>query len=98
MSFWKLCHAADQVQRLTPPPDLPDGWDSMSVGSLWDALNDPARYATPQATIEAVVYVVRTRGTAALTEPATIERLQRCDDRAKAEINRRIAALEKVAA
>jgi hypothetical protein len=98
MSFWKLCHAADQAQRRTPPPDLPDGWDRMSVGNLWDVLNDPARHATPASTIEAIMYCVRTRGVAALKEPANIERLARCDDPAKAEINRRIAALEQVPA
>jgi hypothetical protein len=54
--------------------------------------------ATPQATIDAIMHCVRERDIAALKEPANIERLARCDDRAKAEINRRIAALEKVAA
>jgi hypothetical protein len=99
MSFWKLCHAADQAQRRTPLPDLlPHGWDKMSVGGLWDALNDPPRHATPASTIEAIMYCVRTRGVAALKEPANIERLARCDGPAKAEINRRIAALEKVPA
>ena len=66
-----------------------------SVGSLWDALNEPRRFSTPQSTIKAVVYCVRTRGIAALKEPANVERLSRCDDAARAEIKRRIAKLRE---
>jgi hypothetical protein len=65
----------------------------MSVGALWDRLNDPHRWPTPQSTIEAVMVAVRARAIAALKEPATVERLRRCDDDARAEINRRIVAL-----
>ena len=39
------------------------------------------------------MFSVRTRGLHALTEPATIERLARCDDAAKTQIERRIAKL-----
>jgi hypothetical protein len=54
----------------------------------------PARTnGTPQSTIEAIMHAVRTRGLAALTEPATLERLARCDQRASKEINQRIAKL-----
>jgi hypothetical protein len=53
---------------------------------------------TPQATIEAIMYGVRARGVAALKEPANAERLRRCDAAARAEINRRIAALQQLAA
>jgi hypothetical protein len=77
-----------------PAPDLPDGWDTMSVGSLWDALNDPRRRPTPKATIDAVVYCVRERGVSALKEPANLARLARCDAGARAEINRQVASLE----
>ena len=97
-SFFKLCAIAEQAMRRMPPPDLPHGWDTMCVGSLWDALNDPRRHSTPQVTIEAVVHAVRERGVDALKEAATIERLSRCDAKARAEINRRVAALEKVPA
>jgi len=34
----------------------------MPVDALWNALNDPARRATPQSTIEAILYSVRSRG------------------------------------
>jgi hypothetical protein len=50
---------------------------------------------TPQVTIEAVLYCVRERGLAVLKEPANLERLSRCDEAARAQINERIAKLEK---
>jgi len=58
--------------------ELPKNWDRMSVGALWNALNDPARHPTPQSTIDAIIYCVRTRGIAALKESANEERLSRC--------------------
>jgi hypothetical protein len=50
----------------------------------------PERRPTPQATIEAVLYSVRERGVAALSDPENVERLARCDQAAKDQINRRI--------
>jgi hypothetical protein len=41
------------------------------------------------------MYCVRERGLAALKEPATTKRLERCDAAAKAEIEQRIAKLQK---
>jgi len=41
------------------------------------------------------MHTVRERGLAALKEPKTAERLERCDAAAKAEIERRIANLRK---
>jgi len=43
---------------------------------------------TPQATIEAIMHSVRERGLGALREPATIERLSRCDADARAWLDR----------
>lgn len=48
---------------------------------------------TPQATIEAIMHSVRERALGALKEPANIERLVRCDQAAKEQIDRRIAKL-----
>jgi hypothetical protein len=45
---------------------------------------------TPQVTIEAILHCVRERGTAALKEPANIERLRRCDPAAIAQIDARL--------
>jgi hypothetical protein len=63
----------------------------ISFVTLWNYLNRPQR--TPQTTIEAIMYVVRERGVAALKEPANIERLLLCDDAARTEINERIGRL-----
>jgi len=70
------------------PPGIPAEWDTMSLDGLCSTLNRPR--ATPRSTIEAVMHSVRERGLAALKEAANLERLQRCDDRAKAQINARI--------
>jgi hypothetical protein len=50
---------------------------------------------TPQVTVEAAILAVRERGLAALKEPANVERVERCDAAAKAEIEQRIAKLRK---
>jgi hypothetical protein len=51
------------------------------------------RRPTPRSTIDAILYCVRTRGLAALKEPANLERLRRCDAKVQAEIDRRIDKL-----
>ena len=56
---------------------LPENWDSMPLGSLWDALNDLSRHGTPQSSIDALLYCVRERDIAALKEPRNIERTRR---------------------
>jgi hypothetical protein len=71
--------------------DLPEGWENMSLGALWERLNDPRRAS--QSTIEAIMHTVRARGISALKEAANIERLSRCTSSARAEINERIARL-----
>lgn len=48
---------------------------------------------TPQTTIDAVMYAVREQGLEALHDPTTIERLARCDDAAREQINTRITKL-----
>jgi hypothetical protein len=61
-----------------------------------EAAKKPAKQAapsTPQTTIEAIMYAVRSRGLTALKEPDTLERLGRCDERALDEIDQRIAKL-----
>jgi hypothetical protein len=72
---------------------LPANWHKLSLSTLWNRLNDPRQYRTPQVTIEAVLYCVRERGLAALREPANIERLSRCDRAARNKINRRIVVM-----
>jgi hypothetical protein len=50
---------------------------------------------TPQATIEAIMFAIRARGVAALKEPATKERLSRCDASALAQIDQRITKFKE---
>lgn len=38
---------------------LPNNWDTMPVGALWDALNDPRRHGMAASTVEAFKYVLR---------------------------------------
>jgi hypothetical protein len=53
----------------------------------------PEGLPTPQATIEAVMLSVRQRGLAALREPSTLERLKRCDQAARNQIDARLTKL-----
>jgi hypothetical protein len=50
-----------------------------------------SKWPTPQVTVEAIVYCVKTRSLAALCEPANLERLSRCDKAAKQQIIQRIS-------
>jgi hypothetical protein len=75
--------------------ELPKNWDRLSLDALSSALNDPARYATPQSTVEAILYCVRTRGIAALEEPNNKERLARCDAVAREQIDERIKKMRE---
>jgi hypothetical protein len=50
---------------------------------------------TPKTVIDAVVFCVRHRGIAALKEPANVERLSRCDEWARTEINRQVERFSK---
>jgi hypothetical protein len=62
----------------------------VTLEQAYSELNDPRNRPTPKVTVEAVMVAVRARGIATLKEPATAERLQRCDAAARAEINQRI--------
>jgi hypothetical protein len=75
--------------------ELPKNWDTLSLDALWNALNDPSRFATPQSTVDAVLYCVRTRGMAALKEPANEERLSCCDAAAMKQIRERIERMRE---
>ena len=64
--------------------------NSISLDAAWAELNDYRNRPTPKTVVEAVMHAVRQRELAALKEPATAERLKRCDAVARAEINQRI--------
>jgi hypothetical protein len=59
----------------------------VSIDKTWRRINHWSAHPTPQTTIEAILYDVRTFGIAALNKPANVERLSRCDEAAKAQIN-----------
>jgi hypothetical protein len=58
---------------------LPKNWEALSLGALWDALNHPSRFATPQSTIDAVMYSLR-GGTAVLSRDDVRRRLSVIDE------------------
>jgi hypothetical protein len=65
----------------------------ISLQQAYLEINDPCNRPTPAVVVEAVMLAARERGLAALKEPATVERLQRCSAVARAEINQRIQML-----
>ena len=83
----KACAISGHHSQPSPDGDR----NNMSIDALCGALN--TRSSTPQATVEAIMFAVRERGLAALKDAANVERLVRCDQAARAQINRRIARL-----
>jgi hypothetical protein len=59
--------------------------DSVSLSAAWTTIN---KRPAPHVTVEAIKQAVRERGEAALEEPSTKERLQRCDGAALAALDR----------
>jgi len=57
--FCQCSRDIDARKALNPPgePDLPGNWDTMSVGELWDWLNRPERFATPNSTLQAAEWL-----------------------------------------
>jgi hypothetical protein len=58
---------------------------------------EAVREAESKRNIEAIMRAVSADGLAALEQPDNLERLKRCDGRARAEINTRIRILERAA-
>jgi hypothetical protein len=60
-SDWeRLCREADErlaKQPKKPDRDLPDGWNDMSIGELWERLNDPKRHGVAKSMLEAADYL-----------------------------------------
>jgi hypothetical protein len=97
-SWQETCRLADRKHNGDDPKLLRARrllGDNVTLDAAWRELNDPRNRPTPRVTIEVIMYCVRERGAVALKEPANVERLSRCDQAAKAEINRRIARLGK---
>lgn len=68
--------------------------NDISLDAAYHELNAPENRPTPQVTVGAICHAVRERGLAALKEPATRERLARCDAAALAQIDQRISRLK----
>jgi hypothetical protein len=57
-SFWQKCAEADR--RVTRrQDDLPATWETMSVGALWNRLNDPRRHPIPKSIIDTFQYLIK---------------------------------------
>jgi len=55
--FCRFSRETDARNKAKPPAqsDLPKYWESMDVGTLWDVLNNPARYSdAAQSTYDAI--------------------------------------------
>ena len=87
----KVCATVRASQSTGPASSFGD-WNTMPIDALYRVLNNFR--ATPQITVEAImVAVVRERSLAALEEAANVERLVRCDQVARRQINERITRL-----
>ena len=86
----KVC-ATVRASQSTVPASSFGGWNRMPIDALYRVLNNFR--ATPQTIVEAIMLAVRERGLAALEEAANVERLVRCDEVARRQINERITRL-----
>jgi hypothetical protein len=58
-TFCRMCREADGKARPTPDHGLPSNWDKISVGALWDRLNDPRRHQIPsKSVVDAFQHIV----------------------------------------
>jgi hypothetical protein len=97
-TFWRACELADaEAARKPLGPAIARARgllaDDISLDRTWHELND--HRATPETTVDAIKEAARGRGIAALDEPATRERLQRCDAEARAVIERWLSQFKK---
>jgi hypothetical protein len=88
----------DRVSVVNYDPDHLDRLRALlgpkgSIEEAYRRINLWSVHPTPQTPIEAILYDVRTFGVAALNKPANVERLSRCDEAAKEQINSRIKKL-----
>jgi hypothetical protein len=76
--FCALCREADRKQAAQPKHDagLLANWHEMSVGALWDRLNDPRRWPeAPRSTYDAALFELREHGITQLANPNCQRRL-----------------------
>jgi hypothetical protein len=59
-SFCKVCIEQDRIAASHRKPiNLPPGWEQMSVGGLWERLNDPRRHPLPKSIVEAFKHLIK---------------------------------------
>ena len=59
-SFCKICNEQDQTAaRRRPADNLPPKWDQMSVGALWERLNDPRRHPVPKSIVDTFKHLIK---------------------------------------
>ena len=76
--FCRLCREADRKRAANSKhnSDLPANWHEMSVGQLWDRLNDPCRWPdAPRSTYDAALFELREYGITQLAKPDCQRRL-----------------------
>lgn len=51
--FCQACREADRIAARRPKPDhnLPQNWETMPFGALWECLNDPRRHQETAASV-----------------------------------------------
>jgi hypothetical protein len=59
--------ARDGRVSIVEPGELPDKWDELSAGALWDELNSPKRHGVASSTLLAAEHLVR------LNDPKQLE-------------------------
>ena len=76
--FCALCREAERKRAAQPKraSGLPTNRHEMSVGALWDRLNDPRRWPeAPQSTYDAALFELREYGITQLEKPNSQRRL-----------------------
>jgi hypothetical protein len=96
--WWRLCREADQRARQQPPNARLKRLrrlleDNVSLERAWTELNQVTEGA-PEPTIEALMYLLRSRGVKALEEPDTKRRLAQLSDRQIIEVGERLQRLK----
>jgi hypothetical protein len=74
-----------------PSDNIPDNWQDMSIEALMAHFDRARRrHSAPQATVEALMYSLRSRGTKTLEEADTLRRLSNLSDQQVIEVGDRL--------
>jgi hypothetical protein len=58
--FCRQCREADRnaARRSQRDHNLPSNWEEMSIGHLWDCLNDPQRHPIPKSVVDTFQHLI----------------------------------------